>query len=99
MESSRTKPAFRHPRDQYFYRYDRWRAARERSPQLRRVLESINGYLGADLGVIELASVAGLSPYYFGNLFRASMARRSISTCWIAEWNVRGTCSPMEHMT
>jgi AraC family transcriptional regulator len=45
------------------------------TPRLRRVLEYIDGYLGTNLGVAELASVAGLSPYHFGKLFRASMGR------------------------
>jgi AraC family transcriptional regulator len=42
---------------------------------LRRVLEYIDAYLGESLGVAELASVAGLSQYHFGKLFRLSMGR------------------------
>jgi AraC family transcriptional regulator len=45
------------------------------TPRLRRVLEYMDGYLGTNLGVAELASVAGLSPYHFGKLFRMSMGR------------------------
>jgi AraC family transcriptional regulator len=43
--------------------------------RLRRVLDYIDAYLDTSLGVAELASIAGLSPYHFGKLFRGSMGR------------------------
>ena len=42
---------------------------------LRRVLDYIDSSLSADLGVAELASLAGRSQYHFAKLFRASMGR------------------------
>jgi AraC family transcriptional regulator len=42
---------------------------------LRRVLAYIDDCLGQDLGVRDLASVAGLSQYHFAKLFRNSMGR------------------------
>lgn len=45
------------------------------SARLKRVLEYIDDCLGRDLGVPELASVAGLSQYHFCKLFRVSMGR------------------------
>jgi AraC family transcriptional regulator len=42
---------------------------------LRRVLEYVDAYLGSDLGVAELAALAGLSQYHFGKLFQQSMGR------------------------
>jgi AraC family transcriptional regulator len=43
--------------------------------RLRRVLEYIDAYIGRDLGIPELASVADLSQYHFAKLFRISMGR------------------------
>ena len=43
--------------------------------RLRRVLDYIDAYVDASLSVTELASIAGLSPYHFGKLFRGSMGR------------------------
>lgn len=40
--------------------------------RLRRVIEYINANLGRQLGLNELASVAELSPYHFGRLFKQS---------------------------
>lgn len=40
--------------------------------QLRRVVEYINAHLGDELGLVELSSVAGLSPNHFGEAFKAS---------------------------
>jgi AraC family transcriptional regulator len=43
--------------------------------RLRRVLDYIGDNLGEDLSLAELAAVAGMSPHYFAELFRKSMAR------------------------
>jgi AraC family transcriptional regulator len=41
-------------------------------PRLRRVIEYIEESLGHELRIAELAGVAGMSPYYFGKLFKDS---------------------------
>jgi AraC family transcriptional regulator len=43
--------------------------------RLRRVLDYIGANLTKELGVRELASVAGMSPHYFSELFRKSVGR------------------------
>lgn len=40
--------------------------------QLRRVVEYICAHLGNELGLVELAAIAGLSPHHFGEAFKAS---------------------------
>lgn len=40
--------------------------------QLRRVTEYIEAHLSQDLGLAELAAVAGLSPHHFGTAFKAA---------------------------
>jgi AraC family transcriptional regulator len=42
------------------------------TPRLRRVLDYIHAHLGGDLGLAELAGVAGLSPQRFSAAFRAA---------------------------
>ncbi|HEY2798269.1 MAG TPA: AraC family transcriptional regulator [Thermoanaerobaculia bacterium] len=43
--------------------------------RLRRVLDYIGENLTGDLGLADLAGVAGMSPHYFSELFRRSMGR------------------------
>ena len=43
--------------------------------RLKRVLEYIDENLTTDLGIAELAGVAGMSPHYFSELFRKSVGR------------------------
>ena len=43
--------------------------------RLRRVLEYIAAHLDHDLGLAELASVTGLSPHYFAELFRQRLGK------------------------
>jgi len=43
--------------------------------RLRRVLDYIAENLSGDLGLMELANVAGMSPHYFSELFRRSVGR------------------------
>jgi AraC family transcriptional regulator len=43
--------------------------------RLRRVLDYIGDNLTSDLGVPQLARVAGMSPHYFSELFRRSVGR------------------------
>ena len=43
--------------------------------RLRRVLDYIAENLAGDLGLDELADVAGMSPHYFSELFRKSVGR------------------------
>jgi AraC family transcriptional regulator len=43
--------------------------------QLRRVLDYIDAHLTDELGVIELAAVAGLSPNHFGEAFKISVGK------------------------
>ena len=45
------------------------------TPALKRVLDAIHSRLGEDIGVRELAAIAGLSTYHFGKLFRQSTGR------------------------
>jgi AraC family transcriptional regulator len=40
--------------------------------QIRRVLEYIEAHLAGELGLVELAAIAELSPHYFGEAFRIS---------------------------
>jgi AraC family transcriptional regulator len=40
--------------------------------RLRRVIEYIEASLAGDLRIAELADIAGMSPYYFGKLFKQS---------------------------
>ena len=57
--------------------------ASERSPiphrgglaprQMRRVLDYIDAHLTDELGLVELAAIAGLSPHHFGEAFKTSM--------------------------
>jgi AraC family transcriptional regulator len=39
---------------------------------MRRVLDYIDAHLTEDLGLIELAAIAGLSPHHFGEAFKIS---------------------------
>ncbi len=41
--------------------------------QMRRVLDFIDAHLAEDLGIIELAAIAGLSPHHFGEAFKTSV--------------------------
>jgi len=41
--------------------------------QLRRVLDYIEAHLADELGIVELATIAGLSPHHFGTAFKASV--------------------------
>jgi AraC family transcriptional regulator len=41
--------------------------------QIQRVVEYINARLTDELGLIELAAIAGLSPHHFGEAFKTSM--------------------------
>ena len=43
--------------------------------QLRRVIEYINEHLNEDLSLVELSTVAGLSPHHFGDAFKAATGR------------------------
>src|SRR3984893_6446697 len=43
--------------------------------QIRRVLEYIEAHLTDELGLVELAAIAELSPHYFGEAFRISTGR------------------------
>jgi AraC family transcriptional regulator len=43
--------------------------------QIRRVLEYIETHLTRELGLVELAAIAELSPHYFGEAFRISTGR------------------------
>jgi AraC family transcriptional regulator len=43
--------------------------------QMRRVLDYIDAHLTEDLGLIELAAVAGLSPHHFGEAFKISAGK------------------------
>ena len=43
--------------------------------QMRRVLEYINAHLADDLGLVELAAIAGLSPNHFGEAFKVSVGK------------------------
>jgi AraC-like DNA-binding protein len=40
--------------------------------RVQRVVEHIDAHLGEELTLAELAKVAGLSPHYFGSVFRAA---------------------------
>jgi AraC family transcriptional regulator len=40
---------------------------------LRQVLDYVRSHLSQDLSIIDLAQVAGMSPYYFLRLFKKSM--------------------------
>ncbi|MDE2167510.1 MAG: helix-turn-helix transcriptional regulator [Alphaproteobacteria bacterium] len=41
--------------------------------QLRRAVDYIRAHLGEDLGLVELAAIAGLSPHHFATAFRRSV--------------------------
>jgi AraC family transcriptional regulator len=41
--------------------------------QMRRVLDYIDAHLTDELGLVELAAIAGLSPHHFGEAFKTSM--------------------------
>jgi AraC family transcriptional regulator len=41
--------------------------------QMRRVLDYIDAHLPDELGLVELAAIAGLSPHHFGEAFKTSM--------------------------
>jgi len=43
--------------------------------QMRRVLDYIDAHLADELGLIELAAIAGLSPHHFGQAFRTSVGK------------------------
>ena len=43
--------------------------------QLRRVLDYIDAHLTGELGLVELAAIAGLSPNHFGEAFKASVGK------------------------
>jgi AraC family transcriptional regulator len=45
------------------------------TPRLRRVLEYIDTSIADELGLVDLATVAGLSSYHFGKLFKLSMGQ------------------------
>jgi AraC family transcriptional regulator len=42
---------------------------------MRRVLDYIDAHLADDLGLIELAAIAGLSPHHFGEAFKTSVGK------------------------
>ena len=41
--------------------------------QMQRVIDYINAHLTDELGLVELAAIAGLSPHHFGEAFKTSM--------------------------
>jgi AraC family transcriptional regulator len=41
--------------------------------QMQRVIDYINAHLSDELGLVELAAIAGLSPHHFGEAFKTSM--------------------------
>ena len=41
--------------------------------QMRRVIDYIDAHLAEELGIIELAAIAGLSPHHFGEAFKTSV--------------------------
>jgi AraC family transcriptional regulator len=41
--------------------------------QMRRVIDYIDTHLADELGIVELAAIAGLSPHHFGAAFKASV--------------------------
>jgi AraC family transcriptional regulator len=43
--------------------------------QMRRVLDYINAHLADELGLVELAAIAGLSPNHFGEAFKVSLGK------------------------
>src|SRR5262249_20780968 len=43
--------------------------------QMRRVLDYINAHLADDLGLVELAAIAALSPNHFGEAFKVSVGK------------------------
>src|SRR5215472_13320048 len=43
--------------------------------QMRRVLDYIDAHLTDDLGLVELATIAGLSPNHFGEAFKTSVGK------------------------
>jgi AraC family transcriptional regulator len=43
--------------------------------QVRRVLDYIDAHLTDELGLLELAAIAGLSPHHFGEAFKASLGK------------------------
>jgi AraC family transcriptional regulator len=43
--------------------------------QMRRVLDYINAHLADELGLVELAAIAGLSPNHFGEAFKVSVGK------------------------
>jgi AraC family transcriptional regulator len=45
------------------------------SRQMRRVLDYIDAHLTGELGLVELAEIAGLSPHHFGEAFKISAGR------------------------
>jgi AraC family transcriptional regulator len=43
--------------------------------QMRRVLDYIEAHLTGELGLVELAAIAGLSPHHFGEAFKISVGK------------------------
>jgi AraC family transcriptional regulator len=43
--------------------------------QVRRVLDYIDAHLNDELGLVELAAIAGLSPHHFGQAFKISVGK------------------------
>jgi AraC family transcriptional regulator len=43
--------------------------------QMRRVLDYIDAHLTDELGLVELAAIAGLSPHHFGQAFKISVGK------------------------
>jgi len=44
-------------------------------PQVRRVLDYIDAHLTDELGLVELAAIAGLSPHHFVEAFKISIGK------------------------
>jgi AraC-like DNA-binding protein len=47
--------------------------------QLRRVLDYIDAHLTDELGLVELAAIAELSPHHFGEAFKISVGKSPFS--------------------
>jgi AraC family transcriptional regulator len=43
--------------------------------QMRRVLDYVDAQLTAEIGLVELAAIAGLSPHHFGEAFKISVGK------------------------
>jgi AraC family transcriptional regulator len=43
--------------------------------QMRRILDYIDAHLADELGLLDLAAIAGLSPHHFGEAFKISVGK------------------------